>query len=74
MIKEFGQWCCSEPRLSLSKTVVLRCRIHLESCRLECLESADVAKSDDCERIGASAGITADTEVPPNYVDSPRWF
>src|SRR6266851_5202204 len=30
-INEFVQWYCSEPRLSFSKTVVLRYRIHLES-------------------------------------------
>jgi hypothetical protein len=31
-IEEFVEWYCSEPRLSFSKTVVLRYRIHLE-CR-----------------------------------------
>jgi len=31
-IDEFVEWYCSEPRLSFSKTVVLRYRIHLE-CR-----------------------------------------
>jgi hypothetical protein len=30
-IDEFVEWYCSEPRLSFSKTVVLRYRIHLES-------------------------------------------
>ena len=30
-IEEFIEWYCSEPRLSFSKTVVLRYRIHLES-------------------------------------------
>src|SRR5947209_17534704 len=30
-IDEFVDWYCSEPRLSFSKTVVLRYRIHLES-------------------------------------------
>ena len=30
-IEEFVEWYCSEPRLSFSKTVVLRYRIHLES-------------------------------------------
>lgn len=30
----FVEWSCSEPRLSFSKTVVLRYRIHLESRRL----------------------------------------
>lgn len=29
-IEEFVEWYCSEPRLSFSKTVVLRYRIHLE--------------------------------------------
>src|ERR1039458_3724812 len=29
-IKEFVEWYCSEPRLSFSKTIVLRYRIHLE--------------------------------------------
>lgn len=33
-IDEFIEWYCSEPRLSFSKTVVLRYRIHLESRRL----------------------------------------
>src|SRR5262249_37335097 len=33
-IEEFVEWYCSEPRLSFSKTVVLRYRIHLESRRL----------------------------------------
>jgi len=28
-IEEFIDWYCSEPRLSFSKTVVVRCRIHL---------------------------------------------
>ena len=30
-IDEFICWYCSEPRLSFNKTVVTRCRIHLES-------------------------------------------
>src|SRR5215475_4016332 len=30
-INEFISWYCSEPRLSLNKTVVTRYRIHLES-------------------------------------------
>ena len=33
-INEFIEWYCSEPRLSFSKTVVLRYRIHLESRHL----------------------------------------
>ena len=33
-IEEFVAWYCSEPRLSFSKTVVLRYRIHLESRHL----------------------------------------
>jgi len=33
-IDEFVDWYCSEPRLSFSRTVVLRYRIHLESRRL----------------------------------------
>jgi hypothetical protein len=33
-IEEFVDWYCSEPRLSFSKTVVLRYRIHLESRHL----------------------------------------
>src|SRR5579862_5803161 len=33
-IDEFVEWHCSEPRLSFSKTVVLRYRIHLESRHL----------------------------------------
>src|SRR5882724_11805502 len=33
-IEEFIQWYCSEPRLSFSKTVVLRYRIHPESRHL----------------------------------------
>src|SRR6516162_8500285 len=33
-IDEFIEWYCSEPRLSLSRTVVLRYRIHLESRNL----------------------------------------
>jgi len=32
--EEFIEWYCSEPRLSFSKTVVLRYRIHLESRHL----------------------------------------
>src|SRR5215212_7612234 len=30
-IDEFVEWYCSEPRLSFSRTVVLRYRMHLES-------------------------------------------
>ncbi len=33
-IDEFADWYCSEPRLSFSKTVVTRCRMHLESRKL----------------------------------------
>jgi len=33
-IEEFIEWYCSEPRLSFSRTVVLRYRIHLESRNL----------------------------------------
>ena len=33
-IDEFVEWYCAEPRLSFSKTVVLRYRIHLESRHL----------------------------------------
>ncbi len=33
-IEEFVEWCCWEPRLSFSRTVVLRYRIHLESRNL----------------------------------------
>ena|SRR5689334_90701 len=33
-IEEFLEWYCSEPRLSFSRTVVLRYRIHLESRNL----------------------------------------
>jgi len=33
-IDEFVDWYCSEPRLSFSRTVVLRYRIHLESRHL----------------------------------------
>lgn len=33
-IDEFVDWYCSESRLSFSKTVVLRYRMHLESCNL----------------------------------------
>lgn len=33
-IEEFVAWYCSEPRLSFSRTVVLRYRIHLESRNL----------------------------------------
>jgi hypothetical protein len=33
-IDEFVDWYCSEPRLSFSKTVVVRHRMHLESRRL----------------------------------------
>ena len=33
-IEEFVEWYCSEPRLSFSKTVVLRYRIHPESRHL----------------------------------------
>ena len=33
-IDEFVDWYCSEPRLSFSKTVVLRYRMHLESRHL----------------------------------------
>jgi len=33
-IDEFVDWCCSEPRLSFSRTVVLRYRMHLESRNL----------------------------------------
>ena len=29
-ITDFVAWCCSEPRLALNRTVVLRYRIHLE--------------------------------------------
>src|SRR5271154_6488656 len=33
-IDEFVDWCCSEPRLSFNKTVVVRYRMHLESRHL----------------------------------------
>ena len=33
-IDEFVDWCCSEPRLALNRTVVLRYRSHLESRQL----------------------------------------
>src|SRR5450755_3883651 len=33
-IEEFIEWYCSEPRLSFSRTVVLRYRMHLESRHL----------------------------------------
>src|ERR1700722_2219279 len=33
-IDEFVEWYCSEPRLSFSKTVALRYRMHLESRHL----------------------------------------
>jgi hypothetical protein len=33
-IDEFVEWYCSEPRLSFSKTAVVRYRMHLESRRL----------------------------------------
>ena len=33
-IDEFVEWYCSEPRLSFSKTVVVRYRMHLESRQL----------------------------------------
>jgi hypothetical protein len=33
-IDEFVDWYCSEPRLSFSKTVVVRYRMHLESRHL----------------------------------------
>jgi integrase len=33
-IEEFVEWYCSEPRLSFSRTVVIRYRIHLESRNL----------------------------------------
>ena len=33
-MEEFIEWYCSEPRLSFSKTVVLRYRFHLESRHL----------------------------------------
>src|SRR6202162_1936991 len=33
-IDEFVEWYCSEPRLSFSKTVVVRYRMHLESRHL----------------------------------------
>ena len=31
-IEEFIRWYCSEPRLSFSKQVVTRYRLHLEAC------------------------------------------
>jgi hypothetical protein len=34
VIDEFVDWYCSEPRLSFSKTVVVRYRMHLESRKL----------------------------------------
>jgi len=34
VIEEFVEWYCSEPRLSFSRPVVLRYRIHLESRNL----------------------------------------
>jgi hypothetical protein len=33
-IDEFVEWYCSEPRLSFSRTVVVRYRMHLESRKL----------------------------------------
>ena len=32
-IREFVAWYCSEPRLAFNRTVVLRCRIHLEQLK-----------------------------------------
>ena len=40
-IDEFVDWYCSEPRLSFSRTVVLRYRIHLESRSLAPGPSSD---------------------------------
>ena len=33
-IQDFVIWCCSEPRLAFSKTVVLRYRLELETRQL----------------------------------------
>jgi hypothetical protein len=33
-MEQFITWYCSEPRLALNRTVVLRFRLHLESLRL----------------------------------------
>lgn len=33
-IEQFITWCCSEPRLTLNRTVVLRFRLYLESLGL----------------------------------------
>jgi hypothetical protein len=41
-IDEFVDWYCSEPRLSFSKTVVLRYRMHLESRNLAPVRSTFV--------------------------------
>ena len=54
-IEEFIEWYCSEPRLSFSKTVVLRYRMHLESRHLESrhLESRHLAPGTVNLRLGA---------------------
>jgi hypothetical protein len=43
-IEDFFEWYCSEPRLSFSKTVVLRYRIHLESRHLASGEGSPARK------------------------------
>ena len=42
-IDEFVDWYCSEPRLSFSRTVVLRYRMHLESQNLRPVPSICVS-------------------------------
>ena len=48
-IDEFGDWYCSEPRLSFSKTVVVRYRMHFESRKL-----APAQSTFDWEQSGVS--------------------
>jgi integrase len=50
-IDEFVDWYCSEPRLSFSKTVVVRYRMHLESRKLA---PHDLRRS--CARLCRAAG------------------
>jgi hypothetical protein len=64
-IDEFVDWYCSEPRMSFSKTVVVRYRMHLESRDL-----AQAPSIFDSEQSGVShtklriAGCSAQTWQP----------
>jgi hypothetical protein len=62
-IDEFVAWYCSEPRLSLSKAVVTRYRIHLESRELAPGTINGRLAGFPCRVAGDSLGIQLNSRV-----------